>query len=334
MARLNWTELLTTHRISFIERGANVKRGEVNIKCPLCGSADPSYHMGLNLTNGFWACWRNSAHRGKSPVRLIMALLKVPYYKARELAGLGEDFTDPEGFSALAGRLLRGEVTAKEERRKRVSWPRDARPINAAISYRAWKYLSEDRGFGPNTAKLVEEYDLRVCNSHPWGDRILIPYFLDGNLVTWTGRSVINHPIRYRDLETHESVRAPKETLFNIDSAHEAGGRVLLAVEGPFDALKLDFYGRAVGVRAVAFSTNSMTEDQLYMLAAIADNFPKLMVMHDQTNTATGAVHSMTLKARISHIAHAQTCSPPFGVKDGGALSRKQAVQFTDELSQ
>ena len=43
MARIfNWRELLDEQRIAYIERGANVKRGEVNIRCPFCGAADPS----------------------------------------------------------------------------------------------------------------------------------------------------------------------------------------------------------------------------------------------------------------------------------------------------
>jgi hypothetical protein len=68
MRPLDWRQLLTDNRVPFIERGPNVKRGEINIRCPFCGSADPSYHMGLNLDSGWWSCWRNKdQHSGKSP---------------------------------------------------------------------------------------------------------------------------------------------------------------------------------------------------------------------------------------------------------------------------
>jgi hypothetical protein len=152
MRPFDWQTFLREHRIAFITQGANVKRGELNIKCPFCGSADPSQHMGLNLDTGWYSCWRNRAqHSGKSPVRLIMALLRVPYHRARELAGLGEAYVDPEGFDALAARLLRSEgMTGRpaEVRRRKLFMDESFEPIrNHGRTRKAYEYLRDERGF-------------------------------------------------------------------------------------------------------------------------------------------------------------------------------------------
>lgn len=345
-----WRELFDEQRIRYIERGANVKRGEINIKCPFCGAADPSFHMGVNLETGFWACWRNENHRGKSPLRLIVTLLKVSYYRAREIAGFGDDYIDPEGFSAMAARvlgregLLAGGKTVEEDR-TRLRFPADFEHPARDHGSKVWNYLARDRGFGAYTDLLVDYYDIqwtrgaRVDDKDPdarrkryaWTDRAVIPYFLDGKLVTWTGRTINGHAIRYKDLSIDESIVPPKQTLFNFDRTIK-GGKVLVAVEGPIDALKVDLFGAEAGVRAVALSTNSMTDEQVYMLADAAERFERLLFMLDN-KTEFGIVDSMKIKAKLSHIPNAGVISVPYGLGDAGALSPKQAIEWTDKLS-
>jgi len=345
-----WRELFDEHHVRYIERGANVKRGEINIKCPFCGAADPSYHMGVNLESGFWACWRNENHRGKSPLRLIVTLLKVSYYRAREIAGFGDDYIDPEGFSAMAARvlgrdgLLAGGRTVDEDR-QHLKFPRDFDTPRRQRGSRVWNYLARERGFGVFTDELIDYYSIKWTQGaevnekdpdawkkkYAWTDRAIIPYYLDHKLMTWTGRTVNGHAIRYKDLSVDESIKPPKQTLFNFDRTIK-GGRVLLAVEGPIDALKVDFFGAEVKVRAVAMSTNSMTDEQVYMLADAAERFDRLLFMLDN-KTQFGIVDSMKIKAKLSHIPNAGVISVPYGLGDAGALSPKQATEWTDKLS-
>lgn len=341
MRPFDWMPLLREQHIPFVTSGPNVKRGEVNIKCPFCGSADPSQHMGLQLDTGYYSCWRNRAqHSGKSPVRLIMALLRVPYARARAIAGLDEGYVDPEGFDALAARLLmRQGATARPEevRRRRLFMDASFKPIRARGSTRRiYEYLREDRGFSGRSAAgddvdvLCELYQLRA-GAGDFNSRLILPYIMNGELVTWTGRAVGESFMRYRDLSIDESILPPKETLFNHDALLDMQAHVLLVVEGPMDALKADFYGEPHGVRAVALSTNSITEEQAYLLQS-AWHFERVFLCMDN-KTGFGAVDSMRMKQQVSFLGEAIGVeSVPFGAGDAGELTPRQATQWAQNL--
>lgn len=343
MRVFDWVRFLDENRVPYITRGANVSRGEVNIRCPFCGSADPSQHMGLNLENGWWSCWRNrAAHSGKSPLRLIMRLLGVTYGEAREIAGLGDDYVDPEGFDAVAARILgrlKQDGPAPMAERRFLEFDAAFRPLTDSIRTRKhWNYLfnrgfNETRGGIEDVDRLVRLYDLKAGVSGPWADRVIIPYYEDQKLVTWTGRAVGVASIRYRDLDTATSLIPPKETLFNIDcmrSENNPAEALLVVQEGPVDALKVDFYGRELGVRSVAMSTNSISESQAHLLKAAERKFKAILIAMD-AKTDYGVVDSMRMRQSLGFIKCSITQLPE-GVPDGGALSPSQARNWARTL--
>lgn len=343
MRPFDWLMLLREQGVPFAERGPNVKRGEVNVRCPFCGSADPSKHMGLNLETGWWSCWRNRAqHSGKSPVRLLMALLRVPYHRAREIAGLAPGYVDPEGFDALAARLLQREgLTGRpaEVQRRRLQFDPDFHPIlNRGSSRRAYEYLRDDRGFngrsaaGDDALVVAHLYQLKAAYRGDFASRVVMPYFQDGELVTWTGRAIGDSSMRYRDLAVDESILPPKETLFNHDAMLQ-GGVVLVVQEGPFDALKTDFYGEPWGVRAVALSTNSVTDTQAFLLQTALGKFKRVLVGLDN-KTGFGAVDSLRMKQSLSFLGDALGVAHlPDGVGDAGDLTPQQATAWAQSLA-
>lgn len=342
MRAFDWMTFLREHRVPYVTSGPNVKRGEVNIRCAFCGSADPSQHMGLNLDTGWWSCWRNRAqHSGKSPLRLIMALLHVPYMRARELAGFGEGYIDPEGFDALAARLLRtAGATARpaEVRRRRLVLDEAFRPIKPRGSTRrAYDYLYEERGFdgrsdaGDDVDVLCELYGLRM-GAGDFGSRIVIPYVQDRELVTWTGRAIAPSTARYLDLSIDQSILPPKATLFNHDAMYDQHARILLLEEGPFDALKTDFYAEPYGVRAVAMSTNTITDDQAFLLQNAVGHFERVFVVLDN-KSGFGAVDSMRMRQSLAFLGDTLGIEHvPFGAGDPGELTPDQVIQWAQDL--
>jgi hypothetical protein len=336
MRTFDWERLFKEQRVPYIESGPNVKRGELAIQCPFCGSADPSKHMGVSPDTGWWSCWRNRAqHSGKSPLRLIMRLLGVPFHKAREIAGLDETFIDPEGFDAVAARVMgrnKEAVNVTGGDRKFLDFDPDFMAITGTgRTRRVWEYLLIERGFDSTTdvKELCEDYRL-MAGTGKWSDRVIIPYYLDGKLVTWTGRAIANSTIRYRDLSIDDSLLAPKETLFNHDAIF-AGGKALVIQEGPFDALKVDFYGKQFGVRSVALSTNSIKDAQAYLLQNAAGLFDRVIVMLD-TKSRLGIVDSMRMKQELHFIDNLTIAPVPFGAGDGGALSPEQVLDWAENL--
>ncbi len=340
MRAIDWRRLLTEHRIPFAESGPNVKRGELAIACPFCGSADPSKHMGLNLESGWWSCWRNrSAHSGKSPLRLIMRLLSVPYGRARELAGLGDDYVDPEGFDAIAARLMgrNKDIRPEQMDRRFLTLDRDFLPITDGMrTRRFWNYLYAERGFNGSSAAgrdvdlLCHLYDLRAGTRGAWQDRLVIPYYLDDKLVTWTGRAISSAVIRYKDLDLATSLLAPKDTLYNHDCI-AGGGKALVIQEGPIDVLKVDFYGQPYGVRSVGLSTNSLKDAQTYLLQLAADKFERVIVMMDNASSL-GLIDSMRMKQELFFLNNVSIEPVPYGVKDGGLLTPRQVINWAQTL--
>lgn len=335
MTHLNWLRILNGAGIEYVERGPNVKRGEVNIKCPFCGQADPSHHMGLNLTTGWWACWRNQNHRGKSPLRLLVKLLRCSFQRACELAGITGDYIDPDGFDAVAARVMQrdGVDRVEEVRRDFLQLPREFRDLEyRGATRRHCDYLIHARGFRERDLDhLNDHYQIRAAVSGDFRDRIIFPYLVNGEVVTWTGRAIADSTLRYRDLPILESLVAPKRTVYNHDSAIQ-GGEVLLVVEGPFDSLKLDCYGAEWGARAVALSTNSITEDQIYLLEELSTRFRRTLMMMDNASSL-GVVDSMRLKERLSQISNLGFIKVPFGAKDGGDLTPTQVVHFVRSIT-
>jgi hypothetical protein len=290
--------------------------------------------MGLNLESGFWACWRNSDHRGKSPLRLLIKLLGIPYWKAREIAGFDEGYVDPDGFSSLVQRF-RSTGWSKDKAEsppiKQLEFPREFRAISDSLATaRHWRYLL-DRGFPAcDLDDLCYDYDLKATVSGYWSYRVIIPYRFDREVVTWTARHIGRDPVRYLDLSREQSLIPPKETLFNHD-AMIGGGRWLILVEGPIDTLKLDFYGKSHGVRTVGLSTNSISEDQLYLLSAGADGFDHVGVMVDNSG-ATSIVDGMRLKGQLAAVASdVRILKTPGREKDAGAASPRQINTFIYE---
>ena len=332
MRPIDWRRLLTEQRVPFIETGPNVKRGEVSIQCPFCGSADPSKHLGLNLETGWWSCWRNrSQHSGKSPVRLIMQLLKVSYGAARELAGLDATYVDPEGFDALAARLMgrsHPAVTVPQTEAKELHLPGSLISQQGTARH-CYSYL-EQRGFSDSDVlALAQKYGLRA-GTGLWGGRILIPYLQNGELVTWTGRAIAPSRARYKDLDLESSLCAPKETLYNHDVILE-GGRALVIQEGPFDVLKIDFYGHPYRVRSVGLSTNSISTKQAILLHQARSRFEQIIVMLD-TKSRLGIVDSMRLKQNLSFLGAVSILPVPFAAGDGGNLRPEQVREFCQSI--
>jgi hypothetical protein len=301
----------------------------------MCGAADGGMHMGISLTGNAWGCWRNKDHRGRSPVRLLMTLLKVSYATARDIAGLDDTYVDPEGYESIKNNLFQKHEEVEQSENDvttKLQFPEEFLEISdkRARTAKFHSYLV-GRGFHPaHISDLCKEYALRAGVSGEYQDRLIVPYMVGRNIVSWTGRAISTSKIRYKDLSVDNSVIPPKKALFNFNCT-QRGGDVLLVCEGPFDALKLDFYGKKFKVRSVALSTNSITDEQTYLLEEVCIKFKKVLMVMDSANSV-GVVDSMRLKERLAQIHNIGFTSVPAGYKDGGEMPPKAVETFVKGL--
>jgi len=333
VANINWKRVLDQKHIEYIESGSGVAKGNIVVACPFCGS-DAWHYMGINLTNGFWGCWRNAKHRGKSPVRLLVALLKVSYGEALSIAGLDESFIDPDGYEAIKNNLFKGQETkeAVVDECLPLVMPAEFQEItHDRVRHSRFLQYLEKRGFPKShIAELCRVFKLRAAVSGKFKDRIIMPYYMDGELVTWTGRAIAETHLRYMDLSIEDSVIPAKHTLYNYNATRR-NSKILLVAEGPFDAVTCDFYSRDYGVRCVGLSTNSMTEDQTYMLEEVAGNFEQVLLVMDNASSL-GVVDSFRIKEKLATIKNIGYTGLPRGYKDFGEMPENAIVKFCKEI--
>jgi hypothetical protein len=333
--KFNWLRFCIQHGVPYVDRGPNVKKGWINIKCPFCGPSDHSEHMGLDPNTSFWGCWRNQQHRGRYAAQLVSKLLGVSMAQAKALVG-ETGAPELETFDTIADQLKASLNTNEITKDNAVLklYP-EIRPLSGDYSARRFlDYLELERGFPRrDLLALAAEYNLCYATSGDFQDRIVLPFYAEDRLVTWIGRSIYQGAmLRYRDLEQERSILDPKNCLYNYDNARR-GGTTLVLVEGGFDVLKLDFYGRPFGVRAVSRNTKSISMSQRSQLLQLRKRFDRVVNVLDTDDWASPA-EAMQLTADLNEILGSVGQEvTPFQKKDPGALLPQEATAFARELA-
>lgn len=174
-----------------------------------------------------------------------------------------------------------------------AQWPREFKPIPHTGRFAG--YLS-DRGFN-DPERIGKLYNLKGASTGRYKDRVIFPlYNTMGELVGWTGRAIINPRKAPRYLASSE---AAKTTVYNYNNC--SGGKLLFIVEGPFDALKIDWFANhhleTMSVNAVALMGTSMTISQLGILRALCKRYLRVIVLLDRDAFAQAAQIAENLAA-------------------------------------
>jgi hypothetical protein len=298
----------------------------VVISCPWCGSADPGQHLAWNSVKG-WHCWRNSEHAGRKPHRLICRLIGCAFDRASEIVSIHGSSLD------VLDRRYRQEPD-KDNKPTKLLMPKEFRSLSSkGAGLRYAEYLINKRGFRKvDIPILAEEYSLKFATSGPQHHRIIFPLYFKRKLVCWTGRTIsLQVKPRYLtlgddDVGIFRALQSPKSLIYNYDQLR-GGGKVLVLVEGPLDALKMDLYGRSHGVRTTCLFGTGITIEQVDLIKVLMEKFDKLVIIGDQwAESNVWHIHERLLTLRPSLVPL------PNGVEDPGALSRRQAIDLTGEL--
>jgi hypothetical protein len=279
--KFDWLSFFKTYGIDYIEEGPNVKHGNLNIHCIFCGHLDPSHHLGCDPETGFWGCWRNPNHRGKSPVWLIQALLRCSKDEAQALVADQPVARTP--FDAMRATIdrLQGQQdpAAALPSDPPIEFPDDFRWVGPkGTPARFARYLVDERGFGQDEIpNLVGEYGLRCALTGSWAWRLILPFVVNQKLQGWTGRAIAPSQNRYL---SYPSSAAVKRLVFNHDATLD-GGRVLVIVEGAMGSVKVDFYGQREGIRCVGTLGTAVVDKQVAILLGCAKRFDQTLILFD-----------------------------------------------------
>ncbi len=319
----DWQQFLEQHGIEYVTSGPNVGRGELGIRCPFCGPADPSQHMSISPEGRGWLCRRNRAeHRGRSPIRLIRALIGCSAEQARQivgepaLPGAGGVLAQVEALLGPAAEVVREQVTLRE--------PPGFKKFGGLPSSAPFVRYMEGRGFGRTfLARASAEMGLRYCVRGAFAGRVVFLVHAEDQLVTWTGRTISPRArLRYKALSADPEVAAHDGVapaacsieqclLWRDDLAR--GGDLLYLVEGPTDALKLCM----LGAQATCLFTNTPSRAQVDLLRGLAPRFRRRVLLLDRGAEA----QAMRAAADLVSLGFAMAWLP-HGADDPGELTR------------
>lgn len=314
-------------------RGENVKKGNINICCPICiksGRGDTNFHMGINPLNGYYGCWRNSTHRGRKIENIVRMLSNCSYEEAYRVV-YGTVLVERPAGESMHDTINKKLLNKNKEddvapELKELLFPSEFINIkNTGVTKKFYDYLSS-RGFD-DVDKLIKKYSLFCCLNGEYSDRIIFPIFMNGELVTWSSRRIDSNTfLRYRDLEVDKSLIHVKQLLYNYDNIIE-GGNNLFITEGLFDCIKLDYYF-SNGNRATCFSTKSMTDNQMYQVMDLSKVFNKISILMD--NDAKPA--SVGISRKLDMLPNVSFKFLPEGFKDPGEFTKEEILNLETEV--
>lgn len=202
------------YQIDYKTEGKNCQAGWVNINCT--EHPDSTFHLGYNISLGYFNCW----HCGKLKItNIIQNLLNTNYYETKQII---DEYT--EISSAI--------VTKKKE----IKHTKNIKLPGKKLQKQHKNYL-KNRNFDPDY--IENKYKiLGTGYVGEYKNRIIIPIFLNGKLVSYQGRDITNkHKLRYKACSLEESIINPKHTLYNIDNCEENDS--IIVVEGVFDVWRI-----------------------------------------------------------------------------------------------
>jgi len=329
MIRFSWRDFMDAHAIPYIEDGSHTTKGWINTHCIWCGDSDRSEHLGLclDVDKPGYSCWRNANHRGINPFPLIQAFLKCDNATAaKELVKYGERrpaYVAPKLTVASAPALV---------------IPNYFLPLTSQhFGGMFWQYL-ERRNFPTgHIADLAAYYKLRYCTIGEWGMRLIIPIYFQGQPMSWTGRTILKEEVcslRYKTLSHEEGSRPRavyniKSMLLDYDQLAMNEGRALIICEGPLDAMKINYYGRNLKIRATCLFGNSMSIPQATLLARLVSKYPMFIVLLDADAKAQAMQVAGEIAAFHPRVAQVDMNGP---VKDPGDLDMAGVIKFLGEI--
>ena len=323
--KFDWVSFCVEQGVNYVESGANVSTGNVNIQCPYCD--DPSEHLGLsvNAKRPSWGCWRCKAG-GHSPLRLICKLLSISLPRAAEIVALHNQVS-PDEFERLLEPLPQRPTAPHSAA---LELPAGCRSLSdgSAGSARFLNYLAERRGFGGDAKSVALAYKLFYALAGEQAWRVVLPVYQDQRLAAWTGRSIHwNATVRYKS----DFGGRVKECLANADALLDGthAKETLVVTEGPMDFLKLDYYGRRHGIRATCTFGTAWSLTQVGKLLPIVKRFKQVLVMYDKEAYMFGA----RLAEEVATLSRCDVRAVEMhGAKDPGDLTPIDIAELAKEL--
>jgi hypothetical protein len=235
----HWRQLLDDIGVEWRDRGRNCSRGHININCPFCYD-DPSFHCTISETEDVYFCYRDNRHSG-SAMYLLQRLLGSRVKAVNVL----EDYADnhPIEIRAPVAKLIKFDT---------FDMAFESQGILDYLALRGFK----------DPELTCRRFNLRYAQAGAYANRVLMPLIdQDGNIQSFVGRAI-------RD-NMQPAYKAANPDLIHNLVYGSLTGKIVIIVEGPFDALKINsaLYDRMHEMSCVALTGRVLTASRKRILA-------------------------------------------------------------------
>jgi hypothetical protein len=199
--------LLNEYGIEYHEHGKNIGTGWYGFACPFHN--DPSHHLGYNIGGNYFSCWNCG------PIRAYDLLKEwgIPYEEYKIAFGTGSV-----------------EKRHRRHTKGKLKYPEGYKPTLETVH----KTYLKSRGFNPE--KLIKIWkigSIGLASRLAW--RLFIPVYFQGEVVSWTTRSLSNEGARYINARPEEENLPIRSVLYGLDHVRHSA----LVVEGPTGVWKI-----------------------------------------------------------------------------------------------
>jgi len=212
---------LQDNNINYITSGKNVSQGWIGMSCPFCVDGDPSNHMGISLDAKTISCWR--CGKTGNLISLVMKLHKCRFEESLKILKKYVDYSITDLVEIPIHNV-------------NFTMPKN---FNQYLPDNPKNYLKK-RGYDPEY--IWEKYNLFYPYPEHWGrykHRIVIPFILNGEIVTYTTRDITGKmENKYDACPNKESMIPIGDCIYNIDNIKKNGNMVVF--EGPTDVWKYE----------------------------------------------------------------------------------------------
>ena len=208
---------------------------------------DTKYHVGININEGFYNCFKSNDAGGLD--KFVSRLENCSLTEARKYLGMEGNSTE----EILTNRIdyLQAEYKKKLEEEKKTLHDNEdvglALPDHSFIidptalsMQKPYNFLLNKVG-DPTTIREMRAY---YCTSGYWGGFIIIPYYLNNEIVYYVGRNTDKtSKTRYRYPKVDDIGKEKNAYLYNYERLRN--NSVIILCEGIFNALVVG--GMAMG---------------------------------------------------------------------------------------
>lgn len=299
---IDMLRLYEDYSVDYVTEGhKHTRPGWINTECPWC-EGNIGYHLGWNVTDGYFHCWRCGGHH---TIKTLALLLHLSEKETKRI------------LQNYGGRLPATKESVVKVQRKAFKLPSNLSPL--LPSHRM--YLKE-RGFEPETLikkwKLQSTGPISILDNINYNHRIFIPIVWNGKVVSFTTRDVTEcHPLKYISCPKSRELICHKEILYGLqDEWHDFG----ICVEGPTDVWRLG---------NIAFATFGI-QYTLAQVRVMAKTFRRIAVLYDNDPQATIQADKLVAELRFRGVeAFRIEC---IEASDPGNMSQKEADYLVKQM--